>query len=299
MLVTGIGPLTPKLDNQGLIVYSESMDRISHSKTEDVACLRKFAARHIWRWPTAPGISLILGNTVHDTLEWHGRQTMQGVVTEQRALLQHFNQTFVRMINVEDPTKLYSTAERLQQQSRGAVMLLAIRHWLNTANLTFLHVEEKFEIELSHTLLFTGKIDAVVRDALGRQYILDYKTAVRPWRKDEEHKKPQATAYLLAEQLLGRPPSDGVIFVVATPTETGYDVDARTTTRTPEQLETYRRFCFATRDHWQTAAKENAYPPKPIRLCSWCGYLGYCEEGQQFLRQRGFKPEVPLITPVV
>lgn len=265
-------------------------------------CPKKWVAQYIEQTKGDPSEALGLGGAFHETLENFGRQRIQrraGTV-DLAAMQREFSQILRRVMSEQDPHGKLLKAHALMEQ-KGHAMLegfcthIAPRFWP-------IAVEEEFNFEIpamkpynGEPWTVTGRIDArTVLAESGNMVIMDWKTG-KAWKPGAEHQKLQATMYLLADLLLGRPVSQQVTFVtfplewqdnegrfVCTP-------DIRVTTRTLRQVsdlvQTLRQAALKINTLRDTGGRDaNA---TPSYLCPYCPRYARCYPGQEFMFSKG------------
>jgi len=166
-------------------------------------------------------------------------------------------------------------------------------------------VEESFDVAIPGApgWKFTGRIDARVTLADGAPAILDFKTG-KAWQPGAEDSKDQATAYLWATNQQGSDAEgdrqNAVVFAIF-PTEPdgngGYTCrpQFRTTTRDEHQLYIYANGLRMTAEAITEAKRNNDFPARTGPLCGYCGVLGSCTSGQQWLADHDRKPAIPMV----
>ncbi len=284
---------------------------LSHSQLESFEqCPSKWYLQKIARMPQAPSDALILGDAVHQSIEADGRRrvfTQSGLTMEAMGAI--FTRTLETRLAKDDQWGLLQ-GKRVEMRSRGLAMLRAYHsgfasdYYPAAVEATFPDVllePEDGNSSETPRIRFTGRIDARTTAPRGRNsFIVDFKTAAKPWERGIEHRKPQADAYLWADTRGYERPASGVTFVVMSTCQTGPDgwvstVETRTTTRTPEQLVAYERRVRAVAGEIVAtkAAGQSAFAHNTGPLCGWCGYWSHCEAGKAWLRAKGRTPAVP------
>ena len=301
---------------------TENTITLSHSQMETwQQCPRRWQLQKIHKVAQAPSEALIFGDAIHQAIEADGRAAVAGL---KRLTTAELVGVFARALRVrldgEDPQRLLDVQTRVAMRLRGLATLRAY-HEQFAAGYQPQEVEAPFpEVTLAPThtgaprVRFTGRLDARTGEAgEGGGTIVDFKTAGKPWAPGIEHQKAQATAYLWADrEQRGEQAARQVRFVVLSATQSQwwggrttdellYDtlVDIRTTQRTPAQLDAYAGLVRdVAREIAETVAQTapgEKFWARPGPLCGWCGVLGTCKVGRQWLRNRGKRPAVAMV----
>lgn len=261
-----------------------------------------------------PSEALILGSAFHNTLEIDGRQRMKRkAVMKERELLLIFASELEKQMRKDDPSgKLGSLLPTLKE--RGEAMIrayhtkdketgksIADRYWP-------ISVEEQFDFPIPGVPLddsgepwtFTGRVDARTLMSTGEFAIMDWKTASKPWKVGDEHNKGQATAYLLADLMTGRPVAGQVTFVTFPTTWNEKEqrwtcaADVRVTRRTMKQVSDYavklRQIAREIMEIKQGVRDASAHPHW---RCPFCPHIKNCYDGLQWMAWKGKIPPVP------
>jgi putative RecB family exonuclease len=247
----------------------------------------------------APSANLIVGTAVHAAIEQDGKHTMlhcsptplvrYGLPTLLAIALEAMGQE----LTGNDPDELLHDQEAAMVRQIEASLVAYVEHV--QPRYKPLAVESPFMMSLSDTVDFSGFIDAITRSA-GVTTIVDFKTANKPWVIGAEHEKDQASAYLLAKWS-DPMPEHRVTFITLPMQPNGTAAcDVRSTTRTKEQLLTYKQRVLATAGRIEAAQKSGEWEPNTGPLCGWCGVLGACKSGQQWLRLHAKSPAVPVLS---
>lgn len=267
---------------------------LSHSKIELFArCERQYQLERVERVERAPSEALIIGDAVHQAIEYDGREYIKHggriALPELEAV---YVSALVERWRKDDPRRLLEPALD-DMEARG---LALIGRYVADVQAIYkpMAVEQTLTRELAPGVEFVGRIDAMQRTREGRPVILDVKTAGKPWPDGAEHGKPQASAYLwLGEQQWPALPPVRVTFVVLSPA----GADFRATTRTVGQLDEWAGIAASYGRAIETAAASGVYRPTTGPLCGWCPVLGHCEHGRRWLAEHGRTPAVPVIEP--
>ncbi|MGZ6281810.1 MAG: RecB family exonuclease [Ktedonobacterales bacterium] len=263
---------------------------------------------------TDPSEHLILGSAFHNTIEHDGkRRIMRSNTYTRDELLAFFKRALQDELATADPSgKLASLRETLE--ARGVAMIkayaktIAPKYWP-------ISVEQDFDFLIpgvppdanGEPWTFMGRIDGRTRTPDGRIVILDWKTASKPWPLGDEHKKGQATGYILSDLMMGRTPCAQQVTFVTFPTkwnddEGRYDctVDLRVTKRTLNEVMDYLESLQRIAREINRIRRGDAQPaPRPHWRCQFCINLRNCESGIQWMmdRNRVLPFEVPGYTP--
>lgn len=284
--------------------------RLSHSQIEAFEqCAYKWKLQKIDRVAQAPAVALIFGDAIHQAIEADGKAAVAGAQRlSLQALVTRFSLTLTDRLAADDRHGLL-TPQRNAMMLRGLAIL---RQYVEQFQPTYhpTAVEEPFpEVLIPATyagmpdVRFSGRLDARAGDT-----ILDFKTAGKPWQPGIEHQKPQALAYLWADQRArdcdqSKTAATKVSFVVLTTTEwrnrneMGYlaSVDVRTTAPRTGQIMAYAQRVGSVARQIAEAKHTGRFWANTGPLCGWCGYLGSCKEGQKWLRLRERTPAVPMV----
>lgn len=261
---------------------------------------------HVTQAPAAP---LIFGDAIHQALAADGLGYLaNGSRVNTRELMETFNAALVERLNRDDPTGLITKHEIEHMFDDAAAIFagyvehvqpyyfpLAVEQWFGQ--------NPVIPIPDAPGWTFTGIVDARIKRNDG-YYILDWKTG-KPWPEGAEHGKPQASAYIWADinrwawegyKRDAMPNAQSVMFVLLPVVDGVCIPERRATVRDHSQ-----RFAYV--EHLRTVAREidaakasGDFPAKTGPLCGWCGCLGSCETGQDWLRSKGRTSNVPGVT---
>jgi RecB family exonuclease len=280
---------------------------LSHSQIEVFQqCPRRWWLLKRAEVRRAPSEPLILGQAVHQAIEADLRGRLAGEAPAGLPRLEAaLAEGLAERLAQDDPDGLVDAPRRRGLEANGRAVLSAYVAQVS-AHLNPVAVERSFEFQHPDdaTITFAGRMDAVTSPTQGTQTrtIVDWKIIGRPWPPGEEHVRPQATAYIWAEQRMGWEPSGRVTFVTfpprstpdaaATPPRT---VDWRPTRRSPDDLRAYARGVRQVADGIRAMEAGRTFPPRTSRLCAWCEVRGACPAGQAYLRDRGMAARVPVV----
>ena len=251
-----------RIENQKFVpredVYHFKVDRISYTDLQAFDdCPLKFYYQKVLRLPTPPTPPLLLGQVIHNTLEWGAQAAMEGREPELDALIAEFESRW-RKIGLSDPDQ----KERIRQ--RGADLLgeyLRLNQELDGAPFA---LERKFEVELPSAKL-TGRIDRVDKSKSGLT-VIDYKTG----KKDDKKLKNdlQLPIYALAckdRKLFGQYPTKTMFMFLGDGTTHIDTLDPESLDEISEQIE----------EKIQTI-NESDFIATPGNPCRTCGYSRIC-----------------------
>ena len=272
------------------------MPSISHSQLETWGqCPRRYRLSRIDRVPQAPSDNLIFGDAIHQAIEMDGKRLMDGKPgLSVTALAGVFEAALEYRAAKDDPTGLLTgTLPDLRLRALATLRAYVERvqpHYHPVA------VELPFTLPIPNLddWQFTGRIDAITeRD--GKTTIVDLKTASKPWARDIEHTKEQATAYQWASGL-ALPRVTFIVFPTVATAE-GYTcpVEYRPTVRSSAHITAYIEHVRNTVGRIEEAKRSNVFPASVGPLCAWCSVVSSCEEGQAYLARTGRKIAVPAL----
>ncbi len=281
------------------------LDHLSHSQIETwQQCPRRWQLTKLDQVPQAPSEHLIFGDAIHQALEADGRSWIEHRIhLPFGRLVALFSDALDRCLAAVDPRCLLA-GKTPDLRLKGLATLRAYSEQIAPVYHP-VAVEEEFDIALlldgGYTLHYAGRIDARTQPETSAPVIVDFKTASKPWPGGIEHSKPQAAAYLMADRTNERFPSaTRVTFVVLATLGVGERYECapefRTTTRSDALLDAYTQTIRRTADEIQIAAERKFFEARTGPLCGWCGVLGSCEAGKQWLLEQGRTPAVPVIS---
>jgi putative RecB family exonuclease len=247
----------------------------SHSRLETFErCPRHFQYRYRLQLPAeSESVEAFLGKKVHEVLERLYRATRRGVVPTLPQVHARFRQLFddgydpsrVRIIRVEQPLAFY------RELGEHCLANYYADHYPFDRDET-VGIEERVLFDVgridSGPVQLQGFIDRVARARDGAIEIHDYKTGARvPSQKaiDADH---QLALYQLG--LADRFGARREFRLVWHFVRKGI---TRSSSRTPEQLETLREQVLGRVERIQA---EREFPARPGPLCRWCEYRDGC-----------------------
>jgi DNA helicase-2/ATP-dependent DNA helicase PcrA len=238
--------------------YRFKVDRISYTDLQAFDdCPLKFYYQKILRLPTPPTPALLLGQVIHNTLEWGAQAAMEGNEPALDALIAEFESRW-RKIRLSDPDQ----KERMRQ--RGADLLdtyLQLNEELDGAPFA---LERKFEVELPSAIL-TGRIDRVDRSKSGLT-VIDYKTGKKDVKKLK--KDLQLPIYALAckdSKLFGEYPTKVMFMFLGDGTTHSDKPDPGSMPEISKRIEQKIQ-----------AINESDFVATPGSPCRMCGYSRIC-----------------------
>lgn len=280
---------------------------LSASQVEKyLQCPKQWVAHYMELQRGDPSEALGLGSAFHAVLEEVGRWRIQrragaiDIPTLQRLFSQQLRETMA----LQDPHGTLLRANE-DMERRGFAMLQAFaedvahKYWP-------ISVEEEFRFQLPNVTPYEGdawevigRIDARTAPN-GELVTIDWKTANKPWSASAEHSKIQATIYLLADLMSGRPVPHRVTFMVFPTTyvksEDRYicKADIRPTTRTLREIsDMMQQLRIAALEINKLRAADGVgATARPSWLCQFCPVKERCHVGQTFLVERGRRAEV-------
>jgi hypothetical protein len=282
------------------------MTSLSHSQLETwQQCPAKWAFQKIHRKKASPSEALITGSAAHYAIEQDGLTAIESHGKHSLplpALVSLFGGALDRQLQQDDPDGLLSRDAIDTMKTKGLAILRAYVEQIQPY-FTPSSVEEAFSFPLPGMpdWDFTGRIDARAKLRDGSVGIVDWKTASKPWPVSEEHKKPQASAYLWAEAQRPQPErASKVIFIVlgVTSAQAGAyrcDSDIRITQRTSGQIAAYVGHVTEAAQAIEWAKERNVFEPRTGPLCCYCGYIGQCPDGQRYAADTGRNIMVPVM----
>lgn len=236
--------------------YRFKVDRISYTDLQAFDdCPLKFYYQKILRLPTPPTPPLLMGQAIHNTLEWGAQAAMEGKEPELNDLIEEFERRW-RNVRLADPDQ----KERMRQ--RGADLLGAYLRLNNELDGAPFALERKFEVQLPSAKL-TGRIDRVDKSKSGL-IVIDYKTG----KKDDKKLKKdlQLPIYSLAcKDLFGEYPSKTMFMFLGEGTTHDDTPDPESLSETRNQIEEKVQ-----------AINESEFVATPGSPCRTCGYARIC-----------------------
>jgi putative RecB family exonuclease len=254
-------------------------------------CPRQFHFRYVERTPApCESIETYLGKRVHEVLERLYRFVGDGRVPSLAAVLRRFRGDFdtrfdagrIRIARSEEDAASYRAA------GERCLSRFYRRHYPFDADET-LGIEEhvSFSLDARGGYRVQGIIDRLVRARDGALEIHDYKTARRTPAQRVLDEDRQLALYELGVR--ERHPEAREVRLVWHYLHAG---DVRSSTRTPEQLETLRRETMELIDRIGT---EVEFEPRPSALCAWCEYSDLCPASAVRPRAEASRPRPPAV----
>lgn len=283
------------------------MPHLSASQLDTfLQCSKKWVAQYIDQLHGDPSEALGLGSALHEVLENFGRWRMQrksGTI-DTEAMKREFTQTLRRTLAQQDPAGVLIKAWDTMEAKGHAIIEgfcthIAPIYWP-------ISVEQPFEFKIpemepynGEDWTMVGRIDARTLLGSGDICTVDWKTG-KKWREGAEHGKVQATAYVLADLMMGKPVPAQVTFITfpvdwnAKEQRFICEPDIRVTQRTLKQVsdlvQTLRTTALQI-NRLRDSGGVNA-PPHPSYLCPWCPRYSRCFAGQSFMYEKGRLPAV-------
>jgi hypothetical protein len=252
-------------------------------------------------------VAFIFGDAIHQALEADGRANVEG---KDRLTYDQLNRTFRKALRdrlaEDDPDGKWISMEQVAgMYDDGALILQAYVDRIQP-NYHPTSVEEEFgkeqpiDIPGAPGWTFTGRLDARIRLAAG-QSLLDFKTG-KAWAAGDEHAKPQASAYLWAEQQLHAHPAAAIMTFLLLPIKEQADgsrvclPELRTTTRTEASRFAYQEHLREVALQITEAKASGVYLAKTSPFnCQYCPVSGACEAGRAFMAKKKIAPMVPVV----
>lgn len=240
-------------------------------------CPLAFRYRYVDRLQDRLGETLeqFLGKTVHSTLEWVHTRAADGAPPLWHEILQDFHNRYDS--GFSDDTRIVK-----QERTRSGYRKLGERCLRNyyEANTPFdahslVGVEWDFRFRIlpeSTSPLVTGRIDRISRVSRLHIQVHDYKTGSYVPPRHELERSRQPRIYALAVRHAFPDVQEGRVELVWHYLQSGMRA-------TFEIREAGLRRCVQeVTDLVRTIEKEEAYAPRPSRLCPWCEYGHVCPE---------------------
>jgi len=251
----------------------DSSELFSHSRLSSFEdCAKKYEYRYLLKIPRdVESIEGFVGKRVHEVLErlyiaaGKGHvPTLPQVLHRYNALFdEHYDASRVRIVKTENSPDDYRANGELSLSNYYR------RHYPFDADET-LGLEEHvvFDLDESGRYGIQGYVDRISRTRDGTIEIHDYKTS--RWVPNQA--KIDADRQLAFYQIgiAGRYGADSPVRLVW---HYVFRNQTRTSTRTPEQLETLRGETVQLIDRARAAT---SFEPKTSTLCSWCEYNDIC-----------------------
>ena len=252
------------------------MDEVySHSRLETFErCPRRFFYRYRASLPPeSESIEAFLGKRVHEVLERLYRATANGRVPSLAQVIARYRQLFddahdadrVRVVRLEESVASY------RELGEHCLANYYADHYPFDGDET-LGLEQRVEFELgslpSGRVRMQGFIDRVARARDGALEIHDYKTSARVPSQRNLDADGQLALYQIG--LSGRQEETREVRLVWHFVRRGV---TRTSSRTPQELESLRREVLA---RVERVRQETEWVSKPGPLCRWCEYRDGC-----------------------
>ncbi len=270
---------------------------LSHSTMEIVQqCPQRYFLLRIQQVRRAPSASLIVGIAVHAAIEADGIARLTDSSLALMELQQQFDTTFGAECVIADPDDLLA-AQHDRMIRQGHATLEAYFSGV-TPYYKPKSIEQPFSLSIEPQLNFTGRIDAItepVEHGKIKRTIVEFKTASKPWSRGAEHSKPQATAYLMAQELEPAPARRVTFITLPMVADDHASADFRPTHRSTVEIERYRETVSETARQMRSMQASGDYPVRPGPLCGWCECLGACKPGQHWLRVAQRQPALPVL----
>lgn len=245
----------------------------SHSRLASFEkCPKQFHYRYVLEIPAATeGIEAFMGKRVHEVLErlyeFTGRgqiPSLEQVVFRYRAFWdEHYDDERVTIVRRGTPPSFYRDLG-----VRCIEYYYHRFHPFDQAETLGVEEEVKFYLDDQSRYAMRGIVDRIVRGRDGAIEIHDYKTGhYIPSQKDLNRDRQLALYQLGLRERFGDDQPYRLVWHYLQRRE------LRTSTRTPEQLETLRNDTIGVIDRIE-AARE--YPVQRNRLCDWCEYKDRC-----------------------
>lgn len=244
----------------------------SHSRLSSFEnCPKQFHFRYVLELPAeSEGIEAFVGKRVHEVLERlylfvrRGQlPPLEKVIARYHALWdEHFDGERIRIVREG------MTPEAVRDFGARCLRSYYLRHYPFDADET-LGVEERvfFPLDDAGVYRIQGIIDRVVRTRDGTIEIHDYKTGQYVPSQERLDAERQLALYQLG---LMRRYGDAEFVLVWHYLSRNL---IRTSSRTPEQLDSLRQETIALIDRIQA---ERDFEPNEIKLCAWCEYRPLC-----------------------
>lgn len=242
--------------------------RLSFSRIDTYrSCPARFRFAYVDRLPGKPGPHLSFGTSVHAALESFYDRKLPEAPTEDELLdllYEGWDSTGFVDVPREEQLRYYRHAQDVMRRYHRRVA--------DTYRLPA-DTEVWFELPVGERALVVGSIDRVDVDDAGGLHIVDYKTNRKVKDQARVAGSLQLAIYALAcEHLYGRLPETVCLDFVVPGVEVRVGTDridlAAARTAIDETVE---------------GVLDEAYEPRPTRLCDWCDFRAVCPawEGQE------------------
>ncbi len=231
-------------------------------------CPKSFEMRYVRRLKSEPGLPLVFGNLIHDTLE----ATMNHVVEEQMCgpfpkefMLEAYRGKF------EDSPSI--TEFEVFEEGRHILVDFAARNGIVDAS-KIRGIEQRFELPIGDWN-FLGFMDRVDEPEPGWINVRDYKTNRVLFDREKVDSDLQASIYLYAARQLW-PDAERITFTFDM---LRHGVDLHTE-RDAEAIESAVEFVKSL----ARQSEMGNYPAKLNEFCAWCDVRNGCDEYQKALK---------------
>jgi putative RecB family exonuclease len=234
-------------------------------------CPKKYQFRYVLKVPVeTEGIEAFVGKRVHEVMERLYQFSARGMVPSLARVLARFRATWAEQF---DGGRLRIVRSELGAEDylRSGERCLenAYRRLYPFDDETVgLEREVAFPLDSEGRYPVRGVIDRLVRARDGALEIHDYKTGRRVPSQDELDRDRQLALYEIGVRAALR--EEGEVRLVW---HYLFPNLVRTSTRTPEQLESLREETRAAIDRVRS---ETSWQARPGKLCSWCEYRPFC-----------------------
>jgi putative RecB family exonuclease len=245
----------------------------SHSRLASFEdCPRKFEYRYVLRVPSeTETIEQFLGKRVHEVLERLYVAVGKGLVPSLAQVLrrfqllwdQHYEAERVRIVRSENSVASY----------RGLGELCLTNHYrrcypFDGGETVDVERRVSFDLDAKGAYRMQGVIDRIARAPDGALEIHDYKTSRRVPSQEALDADRQLALYQIGVSgLCGYEEPVRLVWHYLLPDR------VRTSSRTPEQLETLR---VRTIELIDRIRETTVFEPRPGPLCAWCEYRDLC-----------------------
>ncbi|WP_157041923.1 RecB family exonuclease [Nitriliruptor alkaliphilus] len=244
----------PLIDAQGRV-------RLSFSRIETYAnCPRKFRYAYVDKLPGRPGPHLSFGSSIHNALEAFYDRKLPACPSEEELLqflYDGWEHSGFADLPRDEQVAFYRHAQEVLRRYHRRV---ADRYRLPVAT------EAWFELPIGYEATVVGSIDRVDVDDDGRFHVIDYKTNRKVKDRARVAGSLQLSLYALAcRHLYGALPATVSLDFVVAGVEVVAELDEL-------DLDAARQAVLDT----AAAVREDAYEPRPNRLCDWCDFRSLC-----------------------
>jgi len=245
----------------------------SHSRLSTFeTCKKKFQLRYVLDLPEdSEGVEAFVGKRVHEILERLYVFVERDQVPSLKKVIERYHANFNEHY---DPGSIRIVRTGLDREFYRDLGVRCIeefyhRHYPFDADET-LGLEKRvlFDLDAAGEYAMQGIIDRVVRARDGAIEIQDYKTGKYvPSQKQLDADRQLALYQIGVAREYGEGEPIRLVWHYLAKNQ------IRTSTRTPEQLESLKREVIGLIDEIR-ATRE--YPAKKNNLCDWCGYKRFC-----------------------